>query len=223
MVKRIADWQHDIQKERSLWEILVASSKFRPNRFNVSVVVIVFFSVLISIVIDIIMAENASDIAKQCAESAKEVNEFGFDFVVQVLGFLIAGFTIFATIGRPDLFMKLAMVEHNENKVSHFKVIFYYFMRTFILFCVYIGFNFAFTVVYHFLETHSGVGRFVGTAPIQVRNFISVSVYMFSVFFVVILIVQLKSFIWNVFATIRIYIIYANMKGRIQQDNERKS
>lgn len=61
----------------------------------------------------------------------------GFSFSINTLGFLIAGFTIFATISKPR--MMLAMMGHTnkETGLPTLKYNFFAFMQVFIAYIVF--------------------------------------------------------------------------------------
>jgi hypothetical protein len=62
--------------------------------------------------------------------------EMGFSFSITTLGFLIAGFTIFATLSKPK--MMLAMMDHihPETNLPTLKYNFFAFMKVFIAYVV---------------------------------------------------------------------------------------
>lgn len=57
-----------------------------------------------------------------------------FGFTTTTLGFLITGFTIFATINKPELFLSLMEYKHPLYGISYLKYVYGVFMRVFIYF-----------------------------------------------------------------------------------------
>lgn len=67
----------------------------------------------------------------------RKLAETGFSFSTGILGFLIAGFTIFATVVDKNLFAAMAKVIHTKSGLSYLKYNFFILMYVFI---VYLGF-----------------------------------------------------------------------------------
>ncbi|MBF0542609.1 MAG: hypothetical protein HQK91_14300 [Nitrospirae bacterium] len=61
-------------------------------------------------------------------------------FTITILGFLIAGFTVFATITKIELFKTMARYEHKESGQSFLKFYFFTFMQIFIDYILFIFF-----------------------------------------------------------------------------------
>lgn len=61
----------------------------------------------------------------------RQLIELGISFATTILGFLIAGFTVFATITNPKLFVKMAELKTNNHGMSWLKKTFAIFIHTF--------------------------------------------------------------------------------------------
>lgn len=57
--------------------------------------------------------------------------EAGLNFSASILGFLIAGFTIFATLTKPTLLVKMYDETHPKSKLNYLKHNFFAFMQVF--------------------------------------------------------------------------------------------
>src|SRR5690606_22711276 len=55
----------------------------------------------------------------------REVADAGFAFTTAILGFLIAGFAIFASITKPGVFILLAKLDHKKEDISRLQFIFF--------------------------------------------------------------------------------------------------
>lgn len=62
---------------------------------------------------------------------ARKVLELGISVITSLLGFLIAGFTIFATFTNPKLFVKLSTIQINGTPLTGLKTVFSVFMHSF--------------------------------------------------------------------------------------------
>ena len=78
----------------------------------------------------------------------------GFLLAVGILGFLIAGFSIFASITRADLFIALANIPYEETEINSLQFVFFNFINVFI---VYLGLLVYSLIVILALDDHSPV------------------------------------------------------------------
>ncbi|WP_219566484.1 hypothetical protein, partial [Vibrio parahaemolyticus] len=93
----------ELTKEKSLWDVYKECRKLPSNTAH-SVILIVTVSLLA--LNSIVLEDNATALLK----NIRDWSSMGFNFSITTLGFLIAGFTIFATLSKPK--MMLAMMEH---------------------------------------------------------------------------------------------------------------
>lgn len=117
--------QSELTKEKSLWDVYVLSRRILPGKLQV-ITVLLFVCFL---------GVNAFFLEKDISSivyNARKWAEYGFNFSITTLGFLIAGFTIFATISKPR--MLLAMMQYNNKKTGlpTLKYNFFAFMKVFI-------------------------------------------------------------------------------------------
>ncbi|MEO0014056.1 MAG: hypothetical protein RLZZ535_2445, partial [Cyanobacteriota bacterium] len=100
----------------------------------------------------LIYAALTPQTTQEMASRVREWTDFGFSFAIGILGFLITGFTIFATVSKPSMFVKMAKVKHPNCELSYLKYNFFTMMNVFI---IYLGFTFV-CVVIKFLAPPSG-------------------------------------------------------------------
>lgn len=117
--------------EKDLWSIYLAARKIPSSRFNI-VTTWVFLLVLVIQVYFFPQGIEAQ------VEIIRRYAEFGFNAALTTMGFLVAGFTIFATLSDPDLFIKMGQKLHPETKISWLKHNFFLFVRVFIYFMIFI-------------------------------------------------------------------------------------
>jgi cytochrome bd-type quinol oxidase subunit 2 len=109
----------DLTSEKDLWSVFLLSRKVRPSRFSFWVTLLVASALLIT-------AFRFSVPTEIILRDARKWAEIGLNYAITTLGFLIAGYTIFATVADPK--MMLAMMEHTDCetglptlKVNHIK------------------------------------------------------------------------------------------------------
>ena len=127
----------ELTSEKSLWDVYKLSRRILPGKFQVFTVLVTMIALGINA---FVLVENEATLLKD----VRKWSEFGFDFSITTLGFLIAGFTIFATLSKPK--MMLAMMDHTnkETGLPTLKYNFFTFMKVFIS---YIAFSLIYLLV----------------------------------------------------------------------------
>lgn len=186
--------EEDLTKEKSLWDIYKLSRRILPNK--VQFILILVFALLLS--------SNAlffSDDSEKILKDVREWSKIGFSFTITALGFLIAGFTIFATLSKPK--MLLAMMDHIDSKTGlpTLKYNFIAFMKVFIAYIVFSLFYLSILV----LGGHNGIidnaiellpqSELIKTCVINIAYTITGSSFVY-------LLMLLKSFVFNIYAIV---------------------
>lgn len=116
----------DLTKERSLHDVYKLTKKIKVNSFYF------YFTLLLVILLSI----NAFCLSSspELISSIRQWTPLVFGFTTTTLGFLITGFTIFATINKPELFLSLMEYKHPLYGISYLKYVYGVFMRVFIYF-----------------------------------------------------------------------------------------
>ena len=183
-----------LMDEKSLWAIYAKARRIPVSSFNFWATLIVF--VLVSL--QYCMLEISLD------DKLKIVRDFSvmsIGLVVSVLGFILAGFTIFATISQPDMLVAMSRHRHEKSQLSYLKNNFFIFMRVFIYYLCYTVFC---LLVIIFAVKGGLVHKVVQLSPIswKISEWLVGAAYvmLYTGFFF--LLMQLKSFIYNVYHTV---------------------
>ncbi|WP_411386740.1 hypothetical protein [Pseudomonas sp. MPB03] len=183
-----------LMDEKSLWAIYVKARRIPFSSFNFWTT----FTVFILVVLQYCMLEISLD------EKLKIVREFSsmaLGVVVSVLGFILAGFTIFATISQPDMLVAMSKYRHEKSQLSFLKNNFFIFMRVFIYYLVYTVFC---LLVIVFAIKGGLVHKIVQLSPIswKITEWLVGMAYVALYTGMFFLLMQLKSFIYNVYHTV---------------------
>ncbi|MBB4840621.1 hypothetical protein HNP52_003713 [Sphingomonas kyeonggiensis] len=209
----IVDWKVDLVKEKSLWQVYRASTKLTKSKFNQ-------YTYLVLFVINGFISANWA-INVQCDQAYKAVllaSDIGFNLSVQILGFLIGGFAIFATVTDHKLMIKLATVPMGGEGISVFKNVFFNFLSVFYIFLITLSVSVVVKIV-------GGVELFKININFSSDglNIIKTLVNCFSFFIVSGLvafsIIRLKSFIWNIYQA---FITFLAVSELMDKEKERK-
>lgn len=184
----------DLTSEKSLWDVYKLSRRILPSKFQVifvlgSFLALVSNSFFLASDQDIILAD------------LRKWSEMAFSFSITILGFLIAGFTIFATLSKPK--MMLAMMEHTnkETGLPTLKYNFFAFMKVFI---AYITFLVLYALIMLFGQSDGFIANFIEYLP----NADCVKSTMINIVYAIVgssfiyLLLLLKSFVFNIYAIV---------------------
>lgn len=194
----------ELTKERTLLDIYLKSFRLQSSRFNNIAVFLVFFVLIIYVYMT---QENSH----QIAEKIRELASTGLEFVIGILGFLIAGFTIFATITDKKLFIEMAKVKEPRSQLSYLKYVFFIFMNVFTYFLTF-G---AFCILIKIFAGPNGI------VTLMLRNFScdlkiiiakSGFVLLGTAFFF--LVMNLKSFVFNIY-----HIVMTTIRWEFEKSN----
>lgn len=120
----------ELSKEKSLWEVYCASRSYSENRLDRAARLLTAIALL---TLSFSCFFVRLDVFPAAARATVNWLNLGFTYAVTILGFLVAGFTIFSTMTRTEIFVALAEQVHPDLQVSQLKFIFHSFIRVFIL------------------------------------------------------------------------------------------
>lgn len=122
----------DLTRERTLFSLYRLSFKFPGSRFNKTLT-------LAALVCTALWCWMLRASPERIVSHFRRIIELDFVFATTILGFLIAGFTIFVTITKIDIFIEMAQKEYEKTGESYLK----YNLNAFVLvFAHYIAFLF---------------------------------------------------------------------------------
>lgn len=181
----------DLMKEKKLWDIYIASRRIPPSRFNSVTTLLVF----------ILLCVNSWFTTQPISETIDVIRELasnGLAISLSTLGFLLAGFTIFATVSQPSLSLRMSEISHPDSGLSYLKHNYFIFMRVFIYYL-----TFSVFCLFIVMFGHAGglVPLLVSYAPYEesVKFFIAKIAYVLLFTGYYFLIMQLKSFVFNIY------------------------
>lgn len=175
--------------EKDLWSIYLAARKIPSSRFNI----VTTWVFLLALVIQVYFFPQGIEAQ---VEIIRRYAEFGFNAALTTMGFLVAGFTIFATLSDPDLFIKMGQKLHPETKISWLKHNFFLFVRVFIYFMIFIVLCLAIMV----FGSKSGLVSSLislSDSAARLRAVIAAVAYVTLMTGFYFILMQLKSFIFN--------------------------
>lgn len=214
----IENWRDDATSDTSFTKVLRASSGVVGNKGDLILVIALFTSSLVGIAVShhIGILAHPRDIAKMVGEWAT----LSANMSVAILGFLIAGFSIFATMTRPSLFRYMARYKSEGRPISDFKFVFYNFLYIFIHYLLLLSMS-VLTAI--FFIPKSPVW-FVADIVYDINpSLVTVSAAAYGaalVIYIIFSLLLLKSFLWNLYQTL-IFAIFVDppVLAQGQQDN----
>ncbi|MGF6569699.1 hypothetical protein ABH945_001775 [Paraburkholderia sp. GAS333] len=200
----------DLLKERSLLDVYRIARLTPANGLNVGVTLVVFF---ICCAYCLAAGENQAPVLTLL----RQISSDAIAFTASILGFLVAGFTIFVTT-RPEVFYMMAKVEKEGLGVSYLK----YNLSIFLLvFIHYLAFTICCVALRVFFSPQGPASLILHAVPINISTAIMIkklgvaSIFILFTSWLFYLLMLLKSFIFNVY-----HIVMTGVALTIDTDEE---
>ncbi|MBC8718168.1 hypothetical protein [Ochrobactrum sp. Marseille-Q0166] len=204
------EWRDALFAEKTLYQAYRKAQKVASTRFNYRVAACVFVVLTFFMALRIwLLGEPLSYVS--AILTTRNVAMLGFTYTTSILGFLITGFAIFASITRPQIFILLAKLPYEETGISRLHFIFFNFLFVFVHYicfliaCIFVlvglGSKGPFSDFLKILaDCHALIITYGGAALVAV----GVGWFAF-------LLMLLKSFIWNIYQAIILTIATASL------------
>lgn len=180
----------ELTKEKRLWDIYIASRRIPFSRFNTITTAVVFLLLLAN-------SWFTTQPVQETIELVRELSKTGLALALSTLGFLLAGFTIFATVTQPSLSLQMSEIPHPSSGLSYLKHSYFIFIRVFIYYLVFSIFCLLIVIFGHkgglvpLLASCSPYSEHVKFAVAKASY-----VFLFTGYYFIL--IQLKSFIFNI-------------------------
>lgn len=208
----IDNWKQDLFSEKNLRQAYVVSKGLARSKFN-------WWAYRLTIValtsIGIAWTVNGQDTVS--FEAVMSITETAFDLTVQILGFLIGGFAIFATISDSKLMVRLAKTMMESTGLSVFKTIFFNFISVFYIYVV----TLSLAVIVKISSSLQLINMDFVPNHVEIRIVTAINSLVFLLLGVgvALSILRLKSFIWNIYqAYLTLLIVGETPEGGNKDD-----
>lgn len=185
---------NDLTKEKKLWDIYIASRRIPFSRFNTITTALVFLLLVVN-------SWFTTQPVSETLDLVRDLSNTGLAISLSTLGFLLAGFTIFATVSQPSLSLRMAEILHPVSGLSYLKHNYFIFLRVFVYYLAFSIFCLLVVVFGHkggllpLLASFSPYPDEVTFAIVKASYVLLFTGYYF-------LIMQLKSFIFNIYHSV---------------------
>lgn len=202
----VAPNPEDLTREKSLFGLWLASFRFRQRNFNVVITLLV--ALLLFQYCHLVFDQPGIALA-----AFRKLQTTGFAFATSILGFLIAGFTVFVTVIRIDVFLVMAKHEksykvNDKQRGTGESTLKYNLSGFMVVFVHYIAYIFACLMSELFLQYGGLASVVVSNAltypevakhALQVRGWIGSILLVTFGAWTTYLVLLLKSFVFNVY------------------------
>ncbi|AVD62414.1 MULTISPECIES: hypothetical protein [Serratia] len=184
----------DFTSEKNLWDVFLLSKRLTISKSHIIILTIVAVLLFLNA---FFVVDNTSKIASETRAWAV----IGFNFSIATIGPLIAGFTIFATLSKPDMMIEMMAHINTETKMPTLKYNLMAFMKVFISF---VTLTFVYFGIMMFAQDHGLVVGILNIFPYAeiVKRYISIIGYVLTGTSLVYLLLTLKTFIFNIYAIV---------------------
>lgn len=184
----------DLTKEKKLWDVYLASRRIPISKFNFLTTCTVFLALVAN-------SWFSNQSIQETILLVRTFSESGLSIALSTLGFLLAGFTIFATVSQPSLSLRMSEIMHPDSGLSYLKHNYFIFLRVFIYYITFTVF-----CLFIIMFGHKGglVSLMVSYAPYELHVKFAVVKVSYVLLFTgyYFLIMQLKSFVFNIYHSV---------------------
>jgi hypothetical protein len=125
----------ELTRERHLYDLYRVAERDRPSRYT-RLAKFGMFAALVAYAVGSIWMPDGSQSA---VKMVRDWADAGLGFASQIVGFLLAGFTIFATMNAKEFTLALARKREPKTGESYLKYIYLAFIRVFTIYLVLIA------------------------------------------------------------------------------------
>lgn len=194
-------WTDKIFQEKSFSSIYFKARRVCSSRVNLAAAVLTLALSLSYLVVNLCHGMAWMSLPS-IVVTIRAIGEVGLTVTTQLLGFLIAGFAIFASITKPEIFEMLAKLPHTQGGITRLQFIFFNFLFIFIHFILFLAASvFVKTILPSGGPLSIGLQSFANAYPIALISLAGLICCVLLAWFVFILML-LKSFIWNMYQSI---------------------
>ena len=212
------DWKDKITEEKSLFAVYRKARSIALGRINKQIATAAFVAAAflfgINIYVNMAIAPYAALIT-----TIREIGDAGFSFSTGILGFLIAGFSIFASITKPEVFILLAKLPHKEGEITRLQFIFFNFLVVFVHYIFFLAACFFIKLGLYDNGPLSGILRILAEQDKRIIVFGSSATLCVLITWLTFLLMLLKSFIWNIYQSVLLSIV---TEGQRREDEEQQ-
>lgn len=204
----IEGWDEKLLDQRNLREVFLISNKIIPksagNRiFVTSITLVALFSYLASWYVNIFNIQNSYKIVHNALD-------IGFVLSISVLGFLVAGFSIFASITKPKLFILLAKLPYKKSDISNFQYVFFIFLNVFSVYIILLTISLFLKIGFSENSPLTMISYEIYNKLPNVCMLVNAIVFTVLIGLIAEAIVRLKSFTWNLYQAVILVIATDN-------------
>lgn len=203
-------WKDKLFEDKSLWDIYKKSQKWIRRRASNQIIVIISILLLLIITIASLLDFPPGYNLKQSFLFAHKIADVGFTLSLGILGFLVAGFAVFASVTKAELFIILAQLPHKEDgrdtDLSGLQFIFFNFMNVFSIYIVLLIFSLFVDIGFSEGSPIRIVADHLASTYPKLAHFGNTLVSCVLLMGVIEAMLRLKSFVWNMYQSVLISI-----------------
>lgn len=214
----IDDWSKKLDEQSSLLSVFLESEKSIPkSKGNRTTVFLVFLLSTILVIVGSIFGDYG---ISESYDLIHQVSNLGFQFSIGILGFLVAGFSVFASITRPQLFILLAKIKYDETNITRFQYIFFIFLNVFTIYLILLSTSLSVSIFFSNSSPLYYLGAILSEKYPRTCMCINGIGLVLIISLLTEAIVRLKSFIWNLYQAIIVVIATEEILDEAREGND---
>ena len=213
------DWLERIAADQSLVQVYWKARRVASSRWNTYVGWVVFLALGAGLAAYAYWGDPAA-VELWTVSGMRRISATGFAFTSAILGFLIAGFAIFAGVTKPEVFVLLGGLDHPKFGVSELQFIFYNFLLVFIHFIAFLAVSVVVDVLFYPGGAPASTAAYVLSLTPNGGTYALVLAYAALAGWLGFVLMLLKSFVWNLYQTIVVSIGVEAALAKQKQDGD---
>ena len=210
------DWARRLTAEKSLFQVYLKARKVASSPWNSRVAWLTFVLVALGLGLNSYFATALVPLSA-IVSGVREISEIGFSFTTSILGFLIAGFAIFASLTKPEVFVLLAKLDHPKGGISRLQFMFFNFLLVFVHFIVFLAVCIFIKLLLYKDGPLTGGVQFLFALKPSVEEYVSGLAFALLLSWLLFLLMLLKSFVWNLYQAVLVTI---GVEAKLMEDEK---
>ena len=208
MSREQSDWRKELFSERSYRELVFKAWSVNRSFFSSVVFIFIFSLVSFGGIVSDINLFGGKGLGEAIVTLVRSLCSTGLSFASSMIAFIIAGFTIFATVTKPSLFISLANIQHPDYEISRLKYVFFTFMMTFWHFIV---FTLICSIIVFLFPQGAPATKLIGYLLSDYPLVRGVLIYMALgtvTSYMIYLVFEIKYFVWNIYQAVLLSVAF---------------
>ncbi len=206
MTEEIDNWQRDLTREKNFRSMLSIAGDTIGGKNDYKISGAAFIAITMLVLLCGLGFRNLAP-ATEVAVFVSTAASAAVQYTISILGFLIAGFAIFATLGKKETLVELAQTRKKGTQLSELKFVYFNFLYVFVHFIVLLAASTAIAITFAKQGPSFFLAELLGAkSPIAASTAVAFIGGGLATYFIH-SILLLRTFMWNLYQSVLYFVI----------------